>query len=85
LTACARSQGLCEDSILPRCDDIDVAAEIAAAVGWAAQTEGLAQLRVPRQALHDGALARIRAARLENHVLMEAGLIAATDRAAAES
>jgi malate dehydrogenase (oxaloacetate-decarboxylating) len=84
LAACAKSRGLGEDSILPRCDDIEVAAEIAAAVGSAAQAEGLAQLQVPRQALHDGALARIRAARLENHVLMEAGLIAATDRAAAE-
>jgi malate dehydrogenase (oxaloacetate-decarboxylating) len=77
LSDAARSHGLSETAILPRCDDITLAAGIAAAVGAAAQEEGLAQLQVPRQALYDGALARIDAARRENRALMEAGLIAA--------
>ena len=73
LTAAACRHGLGEASILPRCDDSAVAAEIAAAVGMAGQQEGLARLRLSRQALHDGALARIRAARLQNRSVMEAG------------
>ena len=73
LAAAARRHGLSEASILPRCDDSAVAAEIAAAVGMAGQQEGLARLRVSRQALYDGALARIRAARLLNRSVMEAG------------
>lgn len=79
LFAAAKARGLGRDTILPRCDDIEVAAEIAAAVGMAAQTEGLAQRQVPRQALHDGAVALILAARAENRALVTAGLIPETE------
>lgn len=78
LAAAAKERGLDEDSILSRCDDIEMAAQIAAAVGLAAQAEGLAALQLPRQALHDSAVARICAARSENRVLLEGGLIAAS-------
>jgi malate dehydrogenase (oxaloacetate-decarboxylating) len=80
LAGAAGERGLTEASILPRCDDIEVAAQIAAAVGMAAQAEGLAQLSVSRQALYEGAVGRIQAARLENRTLVAAGLIAAVDR-----
>jgi malate dehydrogenase (oxaloacetate-decarboxylating) len=85
LTAAACARGLGPDSILPRCDDIEVTADLAAAVGTAAQEEGLAQLSVPRQELYDNALARIRAARHENCVLLDAGLILPIDRAVAHA
>ncbi len=75
LAASARRRGLAADAILPRCDDAAVAAAIAAAVGTAAQDEGLAQLQVSREALHQGALARIRAARSQNRALIDSGLI----------
>jgi malate dehydrogenase (oxaloacetate-decarboxylating) len=85
LSDAARAQGLSETAILPRCDDIELAAGIAAAVGAAAQEEALAQLQVPRQALYDGALARIGAARRENRALVEAGLIDAIAKLATRS
>jgi malate dehydrogenase (oxaloacetate-decarboxylating) len=71
----ARAQGLQEDKILPRTDDMDVAATVAAAVGAQAQKEGLAQTTVSYSELKMNALKRIESARNAAHALLEAGLI----------
>jgi len=53
----AKQRGLDETAILPRTDDIEVAAAIAAATAMAAQEEGVAGLSISRDRLRDMALA----------------------------
>jgi len=79
LAACAAERGLAEDFILPGMEEIEVAARVAAATGVAAQQEGLAAVAASREALYDGALDRIGAARRATEVLMCAGVIPSAD------
>ena len=76
LAACAAERGLSETLILPGMEEPEVAARVAAATGLAAQEEGLAALSASREALYEGALARIATARRATEVLMGAGVIA---------
>lgn len=73
----AEAQGLTEDAILPRMDDREAAARIAAATGLKAQEQGLAALTLDGEALYEGALARIRGARDSLDLLAREGLIPA--------
>jgi len=75
LARCAKDRGLSEDAILPRTDDMEVAASVAAAVGEQAQRDGVARLRASRDALFRDAMERIRGAREASRLLLEAGLI----------
>lgn len=58
----ARRSGLKTDAILPRMDDVQAAAEVAAAVGLEAQHDGVAAVAVGRDELIAGALQTIRTA-----------------------
>ena len=62
----ARRSGLKPDAILPRMDDLQAAAEVAAAVGLQAQHDGVAAMAVGRDKLLAGALQTIRAAQEAN-------------------
>jgi malate dehydrogenase (oxaloacetate-decarboxylating) len=64
------------DRILPRLDDATVAGDVAAAVGVAAQQQGLARLTRSAADLRAHALAVVADARRATAVLMDAGLIA---------
>ena len=75
MASAAREKGLRDDAILPRVDDIDVIAHIAAATALAAQADGVASREASRNALVDGALARIRRARSTAQALCDAGAI----------
>ncbi len=75
LARCAKERGLSEDAILPRTDDMEVAASVAAAVGEQAQRDGVAKLRVSRDTLFHDAMERIRGAREASRLLLQAGLI----------
>ena len=75
----AKQRGLDETAILPRTDDIEVAAAIAAATAMAAQGEGVAGLSISRDRLRDMALERIRAARAATSALAAKGLIPSSD------
>jgi malate dehydrogenase (oxaloacetate-decarboxylating) len=76
LARCGQEAGLSEASILPSMADWRVAARIAAAVGVAAQDQGLTDSSLSRAELHDAALARIAAARDATQALVESGCIA---------
>ncbi len=75
LARCAKDRGLSEDAILPRTDDMEVAASVAAAVGEQAQRDGVARRQASRDALFRDAMERIRGAREASRLLLEAGLI----------
>lgn len=75
LATCAGDGGLGDTRILPTMSEWRVGARVAAAIGMAAQEEGLARVQKSRQALHDEALARIEGARAASDALMAAGLI----------
>jgi malate dehydrogenase (oxaloacetate-decarboxylating) len=75
LARSARGLGLHERSILPRTDDPDVAAQVAAATGVQAVTEGLAMRPADHATLVKSALQRILAARNATATLIRAGLI----------
>jgi malate dehydrogenase (oxaloacetate-decarboxylating) len=75
LARSARGLGLHERSILPRTDDPDVAAQVAAATGVQAVTEGLAMRPADHATLFKSALQRILAARNATATLVRAGLI----------
>jgi malate dehydrogenase (oxaloacetate-decarboxylating) len=68
--------GLGPERILPAMTEPDLAAEIAAAVGMAAQAEGLARLAKDRATLLDEARRTIDAAQAATALLMREGLIA---------
>jgi malate dehydrogenase (oxaloacetate-decarboxylating) len=72
----AQRRGLHADNILPRMEEWEVAAHVAAAVGARAVQDGLAQRPCDERALFEGAVRRIRAAREATHALMREGLIA---------
>ena len=76
LVRCAEARGLRADAILPKMDDWDVAANVAAATGMAAQAEGVARLSIDRAQLYADAAAKIAAARKATEVLMREQLIA---------
>jgi malate dehydrogenase (oxaloacetate-decarboxylating) len=73
----AAKRGLSSDAILPRMDEWEVHASVAAAVGLAAQEEGVARLGRSRDDLYEAALAATRAVREATELLMREGLIAA--------
>jgi malate dehydrogenase (oxaloacetate-decarboxylating) len=75
LAACGEAAGLDEGHILPAMDNEDVAVRIAAAVGMAAQTQGLAQRRIDRDAILAGARETIGSARAALTALMRDGVI----------
>jgi malate dehydrogenase (oxaloacetate-decarboxylating) len=75
MAGAAKARGHSETAILPRTDDIEVAADIAAATGMAAQEEGVAGLSIARDRLRDMALERIQAARAATSALTERGLV----------
>ncbi|MEZ5447278.1 MAG: NADP-dependent malic enzyme [Gammaproteobacteria bacterium] len=77
LAACAERRGMDADNILPRMDEWDVYPEVAAAVGMAAQTCGVARRTVERETLRAAAAATMQAAREATRVLMREGLIPA--------
>jgi malate dehydrogenase (oxaloacetate-decarboxylating) len=68
--------GLGPERILPAMTEPDLAAEIAAAVGMAAQAEGLARLAKDRAALLEEARRTIGTAQAATALLMREGLIA---------
>jgi malate dehydrogenase (oxaloacetate-decarboxylating) len=77
LARAAQERGLKRDHILPRLDEWDVAARVAAATALKAQDEGVARRVASRDTLLAGAQATIGAARLAVDALMDKGLIAA--------
>lgn len=77
LSEAVPERSLGERSILPRTDDIHIAARVAAAVGSAALSEGLARIELSKAELFEGAVRRIEAARAATHALVETGHIAA--------
>jgi malate dehydrogenase (oxaloacetate-decarboxylating) len=76
LMRCAEARGLSADAILPRMDDRDVAANVAAATGMEAQATGIARRAVSRERLYAEAAAKIAAARQATELLMRESLIA---------
>jgi malate dehydrogenase (oxaloacetate-decarboxylating) len=75
LAGFARDRGLDEDDVLPRMDEWEVHAHVAAATGLAAQEEGVARLSPTRSELLAGAEAVMRTARESTALLMREGLI----------
>jgi malate dehydrogenase (oxaloacetate-decarboxylating) len=75
LAACAEEAGLREDRILPRMDEWEVFPREAVAAALAAQQEGLAQLALTREQLHDRAVRTIGNAREATRLLLDHGLI----------
>jgi malate dehydrogenase (oxaloacetate-decarboxylating) len=67
--------GIGETSILPRTDDMEVAAAIAAAVGVEAQKEGIARLTVSGERLFAMAIDKISNARRALDQLTASGLV----------
>jgi malate dehydrogenase (oxaloacetate-decarboxylating) len=76
LAGFAERRGLRADAILPRMEDWEVAALVAAAVGARAARDGLAANPGEERALFEGAVRRIREAREATHALMREGFIA---------
>ncbi len=77
LAAVARDAGLSDERIVPRMDEPDLYARVAAATALAAQSEGMARLHKSREQLLGGAAATIAAARGATEALMREGFIAA--------
>jgi len=76
LAGYARERGIDENKILPRMDEWEVAAQLAAATAATAQEQGLARIAKSAESVHADALARIGSARAATAVLMREGLIA---------
>jgi malate dehydrogenase (oxaloacetate-decarboxylating) len=77
LADCARERGIGAEKILPRMDEWEVAARVAAATAMKAQDQGLARLAKGKDEIYSEALAKIAAAREATAALMREGLIAA--------
>jgi malate dehydrogenase (oxaloacetate-decarboxylating) len=75
LASCGEAAGLDERRVLPAMDNEDVAIRIAAAVGMAAQTQGLAERQIDRDAILAGARQTIGSARAALIALMRDGVI----------
>ncbi|MHB1219662.1 MAG: NAD(P)-dependent malic enzyme [Alphaproteobacteria bacterium] len=75
LAACVDGGAPSRQRILPAMDEASVAARIAAAVGMAAQAEGLAVLKKTREEIFRGALERIAGARRAASLLVAGGAI----------
>jgi malate dehydrogenase (oxaloacetate-decarboxylating) len=75
LAAQAEERGLAADAILPRMDELEVAARVAAATAMAAQAQGVARLVKTREAVLAEARAAIEAVREATRLLMREGLI----------
>jgi malate dehydrogenase (oxaloacetate-decarboxylating) len=75
LAACGAEGGLSPSRLLPTMAEWRAQARLAAAVGMAAQAEGMAGLSRSRDELHAEAVARIEATRNATAVLMREGLI----------
>jgi malate dehydrogenase (oxaloacetate-decarboxylating) len=75
LAGFAQARGISEASILPRMDEWDVHAAVAAAAGLAAQEAGVAGRSASREELYETAIATTRAARESTGSLMRDGLI----------
>jgi malate dehydrogenase (oxaloacetate-decarboxylating) len=71
----ATEKGLRRDYVLPRIDEWDVAARVAAAVGMKAQAQGLARVTKSKTQLLQAALSTINTARKALAVLMDNGVI----------
>ncbi len=67
------------ESILPNMDDWEVFPQVAAAVGMAAQREGVAGVVRTREELHENARQMIERSRSLSRVMMESGLVAADE------
>jgi len=76
LARCARDKGIHEEYIAPSMDEWDVFPREAVAVAMKAQEQGVARLTATRDELFARALATIKAAREQVHLLMDEGLIA---------
>ncbi len=72
----ARDRGLSETAILPRMDEWQVAAHVAAAAATRAQEQGLARIAKSAAVLYAEVCARIESARVATTWLMREGLIA---------
>ena len=72
----AQDRGASETAILPRMDEWELAAHVAAAAGMKAQEQGVARIAKSADALYADACARINAAREMTTALMREGLIA---------
>ena len=77
LAAFAEKRGIDTDNILPKMDEWDVYPNVAAAVGMAAQSCGVAGLSVEYDSLYAAAASTMRTAREATQVLMREGLIPA--------
>lgn len=75
IARCAEQAGLSEQAILPRMDQVEVVARIAAAIAIAAQEQGVAGLCKGGDTLYEDALATINRAREATHMLFDEGLI----------
>jgi malate dehydrogenase (oxaloacetate-decarboxylating) len=75
LAAQAEERGLAADAILPRMDELEVAARVAAATAMAAQAQGVARLSKTREAVLAEARAAIETVREATRLLMREGLI----------
>src|SRR2546422_47702 len=75
LALVAEEKGLDEEHIVPTMEEIDVFAREAAAVGMKAIEQGIARVRKTRNELYDNAIALIRRAREQTHLLMQDGFI----------
>ncbi len=76
VAAVARERGLSAQRIVPRMDDPELYPRVAAAVGLAAQAEGVARLSLTRDQLLARATQAIGAARAATDALMRAGVVA---------
>jgi len=76
IAAIGEEQGLTEEHIVPTMDDLEVYPREAVAVGMKAQEQGLARVRLSREALYEQASTRISEAREMVATLMREGIIA---------
>jgi malate dehydrogenase (oxaloacetate-decarboxylating) len=76
LVRCAESRGLHKAAILPKMDDADVAARVAAAAGMQAQSDAVARVAKTWDELYREATARIDDARRATALLMREAIIA---------
>lgn len=75
LAAACEDKGLHEEQIVPKMDEWEVVARIAAATGIQAQQQGVARLEMSRNELLESALLIIRRAREATNSLMRDGII----------
>jgi len=75
ITRHAKDGGLSNGAILPRTDEMEVAAAVAAAVGLQAQNEGIARITASFDDLKERARKKISASRAAADALLQVGLI----------